>query len=346
LGYLGGASMARGTTREHSGREKAAMLLISLGPERSSDIFKYLKEDEIEQLTLEIANIRFISPEDKERTLEEFYQICLAQEYITEGGIEYAKEILEKAMGNQKALEIISRLTASLQVRPFDFVRKADPSQLLNFLQKEHPQVIALVLAYLKPQQAAAVLSALPQEKQADVTRRIATMDRTSPEVIKEVERILEKNLSSLVTEDYTISGGIQSIVDILNSVDRGTEKYIMETLEIEDMDLVEEIKKRMFVFEDILTLDNRSIQRFLREIDNNQLAVALKGAGEDVQKIIFANMSKRMGEMIREDMEYMGPIRLRDVEEAQQNIVNIIRKLEDAGEIIISRGGGDEIVV
>jgi len=249
-------------------------------------------------------------------------------------------------MGNQKALEIISRLTASLQVRPFDFVRKADPSQLLNFLQKEHPQVIALVLAYLKPQQAAAVLSALPQEKQADVTRRIATMDRTSPEVIKEVERILEKNLSSLVTEDYTISGGIQSIVDILNSVDRGTEKYIMETLEIEDMDLVEEIKKRMFVFEDILTLDNRSIQRFLREIDNNQLAVALKGAGEDVQKIIFANMSKRMGEMIREDMEYMGPIRLRDVEEAQQNIVNIIRKLEDAGEIIISRGGGDEIVV
>ena len=338
--------MARGTTREHSGREKAAMLLISLGPERSSDIFKYLKEDEIEQLTLEIANIRFISPEDKERTLEEFYQICLAQEYITEGGIEYAKEILEKAMGNQKALEIISRLTASLQVRPFDFVRKADPSQLLNFLQKEHPQVIALVLAYLKPQQAAAVLSALPQEKQADVTRRIATMDRTSPEVIKEVERILEKNLSSLVTEDYTISGGIQSIVDILNSVDRGTEKYIMETLEIEDMDLVEEIKKRMFVFEDILTLDNRSIQRFLREIDNNQLAVALKGAGEDVQKIIFANMSKRMGEMIREDMEYMGPIRLRDVEEAQQNIVNIIRKLEDAGEIIISRGGGDEIVV
>lgn len=333
-------------SREYSGREKAAMLLISLGPERSSEVFKHLRDDEIEQLTLEIANIRFVTPEDKEMILEEFYQICLAQEYITEGGIGYAKEILEKAMGDQKALEIISRLTASLQVRPFDFVRKADPSQLLNFLQKEHPQIIALVLAYLKPQQAAAVLSDLPQEKQADVARRIATMDRTSPEVLKEVERILEKNLSSLVIEDYTVSGGIESIVDILNSVDRGTEKYIMETLEIVDLDLVEEIKKRMFVFEDILTLDNRSIQRFLREIDNNQLAIALKGAGEDVQKIIFANMSKRMGEMIREDMEYMGPVRLRDVEEAQQDIVNIIRKLEEAGEIVIARGGEDEIIV
>lgn len=338
--------MARIRSREYSGREKAAMLLISLGPERSSEVFKHLRDDEIEQLTLEIANIRFVTPEDKEMILEEFYQICLAQEYITEGGIGYAKEILEKAMGDQKALEIISRLTASLQVRPFDFVRKADPSQLLNFLQKEHPQIIALVLAYLKPQQAAAVLSDLPQEKQADVARRIATMDRTSPEVLKEVERILEKNLSSLVIEDYTVSGGIESIVDILNSVDRGTEKYIMETLEIEDLDLVEEIKKRMFVFEDILTLDNRSIQRFLREIDNNQLAIALKGAGEDVQKIIFANMSKRMGEMIREDMEYMGPVRLRDVEEAQQDIVNIIRKLEEAGEIVIARGGEDEIIV
>jgi len=338
--------MARMRSREYSGREKAAMLLISLGPERSSEVFKHLRDDEIEQLTLEIANIRFVTPEDKEMILEEFYQICLAQEYITEGGIGYAKEILEKAMGDQKALEIISRLTASLQVRPFDFVRKADPSQLLNFLQKEHPQIIALVLAYLNPQQAAAVLSDLPQEKQADVARRIATMDRTSPEVLKEVERILEKNLSSLVIEDYTVSGGIESIVDILNSVDRGTEKYIMETLEIEDLDLVEEIKKRMFVFEDILTLDNRSIQRFLREIDNNQLAIALKGAGEDVQKIIFANMSKRMGEMIREDMEYMGPVRLRDVEEAQQDIVNIIRKLEEAGEIVIARGGEDEIIV
>jgi flagellar motor switch protein FliG len=340
--------MARisGSKTERTGREKAAMLLISLGPERSAEIFKHLKEEEIEQLTLEIANIRTVTPEEKEKVLEEFYQICLAQEYIAEGGISYAKEILEKALGTQKALEVINKLTVSLQVRPFEFVRKADPAQLLNFIQKEHPQTIALILAYLKPQQAASVLASLPQDKQADVARRIAVMDRTSPEIIKEVERILEKNLSSLVTEDFTAAGGVQAIVNILNTVDRGTEKYIMETLEIEDTDLAEEIRKRMFVFEDILTLDNRSIQRFLREVDNNLLAVALKGATEEVQKVIYSNMSKRLAEMIREDIEYMGPVRLKDVEEAQQKIVNIIRKLEDAGEIIISRGGGDEIIV
>jgi flagellar motor switch protein FliG len=340
--------MARisGIRTERSGREKAAMLLISLGPERSAEIFKHLKEEEIEQLTLEIANIRTVTPEEKEKVMEEFYQICLAQEYIAEGGISYAKEILEKALGTQKALDVINKLTVSLQVRPFEFVRKADPAQLLNFIQKEHPQTIALILAYLKPQQAAVVLAALPQDKQADVARRIAVMDRTSPEIIKEVERILEKNLSSLVTEDFTAAGGVQSIVNILNTVDRGTEKYIMETLEIEDTDLAEEIRKRMFVFEDILTLDNRSIQRFLRDVDNNLLAIALKGATEEVQKVIYSNMSKRLAEMIREDIEYMGPVRLKDVEEAQQKIVNIIRKLEDAGEIIISRGGGDEIIV
>lgn len=340
--------MARATATkvERSGREKAAMLLISLGPEKSAEIFKHLKEEEIEELTLEIANIRTVTPDEKEKILEEFYQICLAQDYIAEGGINYAREILEKALGTQKALDVINKLTVSLQVRPFDFVRKTDPSQLLNFIQKEHPQTIALILAYLKPQQSSVVLSALPQDKQADVARRIATMDRTSPEVIKEVEKILEKNLSSLVTEDYTAAGGVQSIVDILNNVDRGTEKFIMETLEIEDNDLAEEIKKRMFVFEDILTLDNRSIQRFLRDIDNSQLAIALKGATEEVQSIIYSNISKRLAEMIREDIEFMGPVRLKDVEEAQQKIVNVIRKLEDAGEIVISRGGGDEIIV
>jgi flagellar motor switch protein FliG len=339
-------SRGAGIKSDRSGKEKAAMLLISIGPERSAEIFKHLKEEEIEQLTLEIANIRTVTPEEKERVMEEFYQICLAQEYIAEGGIGYAKEILEKALGTQKALDVINKLTVSLQVRPFEFVRKADPAQLLNFIQKEHPQTIALILAYLKPTQASVVLAALPQDKQAEVARRIATMDRTSPEVIKEVERILEKNLSSLVTEDFTAAGGVQSIVDILNSVDRGTEKYIMETLEIEDTDLAEEIRKRMFVFEDILNLDNRSIQRFLRDVENNQLAIALKGATEEVQKLIFTNMSKRLAEMIREDIEFMGPVRLKDVEEAQQKIVNIIRKLEDAGEIVISRGGGDEIIV
>jgi flagellar motor switch protein FliG len=270
----------------------------------------------------------------------------LAQEYISEGGISYAKEILERALGNQKAVDVINRLTASLQVRPFDFVRKADPAQLLNFIQGEHPQTIALILAYLKPQQAAQIVSALPQDKQADVARRIAIMDRTSPEIIKEIERVLEKKLSSMVTQDYTIAGGIQSIVDILNSVDRGTEKYIIETLEVQDTDLAEQIRKRMFVFEDIITLDSRAIQRVIREVENNDWALALKSSSEEVSKSIFTNMSKRLAEMIKEDMDYMGPVRLRDVEEAQQKIVNVIRKLEDAGEIVISRGGGDEIVV
>jgi len=331
---------------ERSGKEKAAMLLIALGPEKSAQIFKHLSEDEIEELTLEIANIRTVSSEEKGMVLEEFYQICLAQQYIAEGGIEYARNILERALGSQKALEVINKLTVSLQVRPFDFVRKTDPTQLLNFIQKEHVQTIALILAYLKPSQASVVLAALPQEKQAEVAKRIATMDRISPDVLKEVERILEKNLSSLITEDYTAAGGVQSIVDILNSVDRGTEKYIMETLEVENSELAEEIRKRMFLFEDIIKMDNRSIQRFLRDVENSQLALALKATSEEVKNIIYSNMSKRMQEMIKEDIEFMGPVRLKDVEEAQQNIVNTIRNLEDSGEIVVSRGGGDEIIV
>lgn len=331
---------------EYSGKEKAAMLLIALGPEKSAQIFKHLKEEEIEQLTLEIANIRTVSSQMKEKVLEEFYQICLAQQYIAEGGITYAKQILEKALGSEKALEVLNKLTVSLQVRPFDFVRKTDASQLLNFIQNEHPQAIALILAYLRPSQAATVLASLPQEKQADVARRIALMDRTSPDIIKEVERVLEKKLSSLVTEDYTAVGGVDAIVEIINSVDRGTEKHIMETLEVEDTELAEEIKKKMFVFEDIITLDSRSIQRILREVDNNDLAIALKGSGDEVKNVVFANLSKRLSAMIQEDMEYMGPVRLRDVEDAQQKIVNVIRKLEEVGEIVISRGGGDEIIV
>ena len=329
-----------------SGREKAAILLVALGTERASKIYKHLREDEIEQLTLEIANLKRVDSETKQQVLEEFYEICIAQKYIDEGGIEYAKEILERALGNQKALELINKLTSSLQVRPFDFARKADPAHLLNFIQNEHSQTIALILAYLRPEQAAIILSALPQEKQADVAARIAMMDRTSPDVIKEVERVLEKKLSSMVTADFTSAGGIQSVVDILLSVDRGTEKHIMESLEVQDSELAEEIKKRMFVFEDIVYLDNRSIQRFLREVDNNDLALALKGSSEDVAEVIFSNMSKRLQEMIKEDMQFMGPVRLRDVEEAQQKIVNIIRRLEDAGEIVIARGGGDEVIV
>ena len=342
--------MARTTSpggeREMDGVEKAATLLITLGPEKSAKIFKHLKEEEIEQLTLEIANTSSVSPQTKEKVLSEFYEICLAQQYIAEGGIGYAKELLEKALGEEKARDVIGKLTASLQVRPFEFIRKTDPSQLLNFIQDEHPQTIALILSYLPASQASMVVSSLPPEKQADVARRIAQMDRTSPDVIKQVEKVLERKLSSLVNQDYTIVGGVDAIVSILNSVDRGTEKHIMETLEVEEPELADEIRKKMFVFEDILSLDDRAIQRVLRDVDNSDLALALKGATEEVQNVILNNLSKRLAVMIKEDMEYMGPVRMKDVEEAQQKIVNIIRKLEDSAEIVIARGGGDEIIV
>ncbi len=331
---------------ELNGVQKAAILLIALGPEKSSQIFKHLKEEEIEELTLEIANTRSISPALKEEVIEEFYQVCLAQQYIAEGGIGYAKELLEKALGDDRAQDVITKLTASLQVRPFEFIRKTEPSQVLNFIQEEHPQTIAMILSYLSAGQASLIIGALPPEKQADVAKRIALMDRTSPEVIKEVERVLERKLSSLINQDYTIAGGVDAVVNILNTVDRGTEKRIMESLEIEEPELAEEIRKKMFVFEDILLLDNRSIQRVLRDVDNSDLAVALKGANEQVQAAIFENLSSRLASMIKEDMDFMGPVRMKDVEEAQQKIVNIIRKLEDSAEIVISRGGGDEIVV
>ena len=253
---------------------------------------------------------------------------------------------MEKALGEQKAQDVITKLTASLQVRPFEFIRKTDPSQVLNFIQDEHPQTIAMILSYLSPAQSAMILGALTPEKQADVAKRIAMMDRTSPDVIKEVERVLERKLASLLNQDYTIVGGVDAIVDILNTVDRGTEKHIMESLEIEQPELADEIRKKMFVFEDILLLDDRAIQRVLRDVDNNDLGIALKGANEEVQNVIFKNLSKRLSAMIKEDMEFMGPVRMKDVEEAQQKIVGIIRKLEDSAEIVISRGGGDEIIV
>lgn len=328
-----------------SGRQKAAVLLVALGPSLSAEIFKHLREDEIEQMTLEIANLQKIRPEIKEDVIEEFHSLCLASEYISQGGIDYAKDILERALGSQKAMELLNRLTSSLQVRPFDFVRKTDPNQLLNFIQGEQPQTIALILAYLDPEKASIILSSLSPERQSDVARRIAIMDRTSPEVIKEVERVLERKLSTVVAQDYTTAGGIQNVVEILNRVDRGTEKSIMETLEILDPALAEEIKKRMFVFEDIIQLDDRAIQQVLREVNSQDLVLALKGAREEVEQKILRNMSKRAADMLKEDIEFMGPVRLRDVEEAQQRIVNVIRKLEESGEIIIARGGGDEII-
>ena len=329
-----------------SGLQKAAILLIALGPEKSASIFRYLKEDEIEELTLEIANTRSIAPQLKDDIINEFYQVCLAQQYISEGGIGYAKDLLDKALGEERAQQVITKLTASLQVRPFEFVRKTDASQVLNFIQDEHPQTIAMILSYLSPNQASMIIGSLDPEKQADVAKRIAMMDRTSPDVIKEVESVLERKLASLANQDYTIVGGVDAIVSILNTVDRSTEKHIMETLEVEEPELADEIRKKMFVFEDILLLDDRAIQRVLRDVENSDLAIALKGSNDEVKGAILKNLSKRLAAMIEEDMEFMGPVRMKDVEEAQQKIVNIIRKLEDSAEIVISRGGGDEIVI
>ena len=296
-----------------SGRQKVAIFLVSLGMEASSEIFKHLREEEIEQITFDIARLENIESADKDAVFREFQEMMIAQDFITQGGIDYARDLLERSVGSQKASDIINRLTSSLQVRPFDFIRRTDPAHLLNFIQGEHPQTIALILAYLEAPKAASILGALPSEIQPDVAKRIATMDRTSPEVLREVERVLERKLSTLASEDFTSAGGIDSIVEIINSVDRSTEKSIIESLEEDDPELAEEIKKRMFVFEDIVLLDDRAIQKVLREVDS---------------------------------MDFMGPVRLKDVEEAQQKIVNIIRKLEEQGDIVVARAGEDEMVV
>lgn len=332
--------------RKLTGKQKAAILLISLGPEVSAEVYKHLTDEEIEQLSLEISSVNKVEPQLKEEVIEQFHQIVLAQDYITQGGVGYAKAVLEKAFGKQEAANIINRLTSSLQVRPFDFARKADPHQLLNFIQNEHPQTIALILSYLDPEQAGQILSELPQDTQAEIAKRIATMDSTSPEIISQVEQVLERNIATSITDDYTQTGGIESVVEVLNSVDRSTERTILDTLEIQEPELADEIKKRMFVFEDIVILDNRAIQRVIREVDNEDLLLALKVASDEVKEVVFNNMSQRMAETFKEEMEFLGPVRLRDVEEAQTRIVGTIRRLEDIGEIVIARGGGDDIIV
>ena len=344
----GGGGKKKGGLKDYkslTGRQKAAIFLVALGSEVSSDVMKHLREDEVETLTFEIARLDAVDADFKEQVLEEFQELMQAQNFITTGGIDFARELLEKSLGSQKAIDIINRLTSSLQVRPFDFIRRTDPAHLLNFVQQEYPQTIALILAYLEPQKAATILQNLPEEIQPEVSKRLATMDRTSPDVLREVERVLEKKLSTLSSEDYTAAGGVDSIVEILNLVDRSSEKAIIETLEEDDPELAEEIKKRMFVFEDIVMLDDRAIQKVLREVDQQELAKALKAVDTEVQDKIFRNMSKRAASMLKEDMELMGPVRLKDVEESQQKIVSVIRRLEDSGEIVIARSGDDELV-
>ncbi len=350
--FIGGGSSSstkdgkRGSHKKTlSGRQKAAIFLVTLGTEVASEIFKHLREEEVEQLTFEIARLDVVESEDRDKVLMEFQELMMARDFITSGGIDYAKDLLEKSLGSQRANEIINKLTSSLQVRPFDFIRKTDPAHLLNFIQGEHPQTIALILAYLDSNKSSMILSSLPHDVQSEVAKRIAVMDRTSPDVLREVERVLEKKLSTLASEDFTAAGGIDTIVEILNLVDRSTERTILETLEEEDPDLAEEIKRRMLVFEDIVLLGDKDIQKVLREIDTTEMAKALKGVNSEVQDKIFKNMSKRAASVLKEDMEYMGPVRVKDVEEAQQKIVGIIRRLEDNGDVVIARAGEDELI-
>lgn len=331
---------------ELTGRQKAAIFLVTLGSEISSAVFKHLSQEEVETITFEIARLGTIRSEERDLVLQEFQEMMMAQDFMATGGVEYARELLEKSLGTDKALEIINRLTSSLKSRPFDFVRRADPQHILNFIQQEHPQTIALILSYMEPQKAASVLGGLEPEHQSEVARRIANMERSTPEVIREVERVLEKKLASISSEDVAVAGGVDSIVEILNTIDRATERTIMESLEEEDPELAEEIRKKMFVFDDIVMLDDGSIQRVLKEVDQQDLTKALRAADDEVKDKIFRNMSKRAAAMLEEDMEFMGPIRMSDVEEVQQKIVGIIRKLEESGEVIIARGGDDDLLV
>ena len=329
-----------------TGRQRAAIFLITIGSEVASEIFKHLRDEEVEMLIFEMARLDKVTPEEKEFVLNEFNDLMMAQGFITAGGIDYAREVLERALGTQKAIDVISRLTSSLQTRPFDFIRRTDPQHLLNFIQNEHPQTIALILCYLEAQKAAMILSSLPHQIQADVAKRIAIMERVSPEVLREIERVLERKLSTLASEEYAATGGIDAVAEVLNLADRGTEKTIIEALEEDDPELAEQIKKKMFVFEDVVLLDDRAIQRVLREVDNQELAKALKSIDAEVQEKILKNMSRRAASLLREDMDFMGPVRLKDVEDCQQKIVNVIRKLEDAGEIIVARGGEEDLIV
>lgn len=327
-------------------REKAAILLIGLGKNHAAQIYKLLTEDEISMLTLAITTTKQVTQEEKDAVMSEFYQTCVAQKFISEGGLGYARGVLNRALGNEKADEILSKLTDSLQVRPFEFVRKASVTQINHLIANENPQTIALLLCYLEPSKAAQALVQLPDNIQVDVVTRMANMESVAPEFIRETETVMEQRLEQMGTSDQTAVGGLNSVVDMINCVDRGTERNILETLDMTDVDLADNIRKNMFVFEDIIKLSPQAMQRVLKDVDQNDLTIALKGAGEEVKNAILSNLSKRQQEMILDDLEVLGPLKLKDVEAAQQKIVNVVRMLDDSGEIIVSRGEGDDVVV
>ena len=330
-----------------SGKQKAAIVMVALGADKAAKIYRHLKDEEIEQLTLEVATLHKLEPEEMESVLNEFYEMCLAQKYIMEGGVDFAKDILEKAFGVQNARNVIEKVIISIESKAFDFMKKTDPKQLFNFIQNEHPQTIALILVHATKFQATNVLSLLSKEKLVEVIERIAKMDRTSPETIKEVEAVLQKKISTIGSvADAGELGGVKYTAELLNSVDRSTEKYIFDAISKKDPELVDEIRKLMFVFEDIIALDDLAMQTLVRSIDDQKdIVLALKTATDDLKAMFFKNMSKRNAEQVQEDIEYTRNIKSRDVEAAQQRIVAKVRELEEAGQIAVSRGGEDDFV-
>jgi flagellar motor switch protein FliG len=329
------------------GLRKAAIVLLSLGQDIGSQVLGRLEREQIEEVSRQIAELEMVKPEEQTRVLHEFYTLAMAHQYVEQGGLAYAQSLLEKSLSPDEANDIIKQVTQTIQQTPFQFLQKAEAENVLTFIQDEHPQTIALILAHLQASKSSEILMGLSQQKQVEVIKRIASMEQTNPEVIKEVEAGLEHRLSDIVSQTFDKAGGVDAAAEILNLADRSTEKGILESLETDDPDLVEQIRRLMFVFEDILLVNDKGIQSVLKEVDNDELALALKTASEDLKQKIFGNMSDRASQLIKEDMEYMGPVRLSDVEMAQQKIVDIVRRLEEAGEIIIQgRGGESEMVV
>ena len=341
----GGKAMRRAPAADLSSRQKAAIILAVIGPEVASEILKHLSEDQVEGLTLEIARLEKVTPEVRSAVVKEFHEMAEAQDFIAEGGVDHARKVLEKAFGADTADLMIRKVVNAMQIVPFEFLKRADPQQLLTFIQDEHPQTIALILAYMPTNQAGMILTKLPAELRGEVAERIAVMDQTPPDVIRRVESVLEKKMSNVISQEMTKAGGPKALVDLLNRVDRQTERLILDSLNENNPEMAETVKNMMFVFEDIVQLDDRAIQAILKEVDVKELATALKGVSQEVQEKIFGNMSERAMNMLKEDMEFMGPVKLRSVEESQQKIVATIRRLEESGEISIGRGE-DEVLV
>ena len=332
---------------ELTGIRKAAILVLSLEMPIAAEILKNLDSSQIEEISREIAALGPVSQSTRDAVVEEFYQLALARTYADEGGWEYAKSLINRSLPEAEAKRLIEQVNQTIQSAPFSFLQKAESENLLTFIQDEHPQTIALILAHLKPAKASEILVGLPAQKQVEVVKRIANMEQTNPEVIKEVERGLEHRLAAMITQTFEKAGGVDTVAEMLNLADRATEKSIMEGLEAEDPDLVEQIRRLMFVFEDIMMVNDKGIQSMLKEVDNDDLALALKTASQELKDKIFKNMSERAAQLIKEDMEYMGPVRVSDVEAAQQKIVDVVRKLEESGVIIVAgRGGEKDLVV